>query len=220
MSMTALHPRRLFLFGMLSLLDLALTYKLVQASGGHIYESNPIANEWLSRFGWPGLAAFKVMAVSVVASAAIYVSVYRPRAGSRLLNFACLTVSLVVIYSFSLSNVVGKGLTMDAWLAEPIVLGPTTEAKLWSRVRDDKRLVNLPPLSTDLQGNCYHREFILKRDDCTFPPCRRQMSLNNRINESKSNERDYQAESPGAKASLPSAGEALQGPGEEATDGP
>jgi|GEM_PF-2703664 len=105
-----LHPRRLLLFATLSLLDLALTYKVVRSGGGYVYESNPIANEWLTRFGWSGLAFFKILAMSIAVFSVILISLYRPRTGSCLLNFACLAVSGVVVYSFSLSNVIGNSL--------------------------------------------------------------------------------------------------------------
>ena len=108
-----LHPRRLLLFATLSLLDLVLTYKVVHAGGGYVYESNPIANEWLVRFGWAGLAFFKVLAMSIALFSVVLVSVYRPRTGSRLLNFACLAVLVVVVYSFSLSNVIGNSLVNE-----------------------------------------------------------------------------------------------------------
>ena len=110
MSISTLHPRRLLLFATLSLLDLALTYKVVRSGGGYVYESNPIANEWLTRFGWSGLAFFKILAMSIAVFSLILVSLYRPRTGSCLLNFACLAVSGVVVYSFSLSNVIGHSL--------------------------------------------------------------------------------------------------------------
>jgi hypothetical protein len=110
MSISALHPRRLLLFATLSLLDLALTYKVVRSGGGYVYESNPIANEWLTRFGWTGLAFFKILAMSIAVFSVALISLYRPRTGSVLLNFACLAVSGVVVYSFSLSNVIGNSL--------------------------------------------------------------------------------------------------------------
>jgi Domain of unknown function (DUF5658) len=110
MSISALHPRRLLLFATLSLLDLALTYKVVRSGGGYVYESNPIANEWLTRFGWTGLAFFKILAMFIAVFSVALISLYRPRTGSVLLNFACLAVSGVVVYSFSLSNVIGNSL--------------------------------------------------------------------------------------------------------------
>src|SRR5438132_3600236 len=113
MSASTYHPRRLFLFAALSLVDLALTYNVVHAGGGYVYESNPIANEWLVRFGWTGLAFYKVLAMSIALFSVVLVSIYRPRTGSRLLNFACLALLIVVVYSFSLSKVIGNRLVNE-----------------------------------------------------------------------------------------------------------
>ncbi|HEV3118734.1 MAG TPA: DUF5658 family protein [Gemmataceae bacterium] len=107
------HLLRLGIFATLSIIDLALTYRLIRVGGGYIYESNPFANEWLQRFGWRGLAAYKIMAMALVAIIAIYVSVSRPRVGSRLLNFACLVVCVVVVYSFCMSRAVGEGFSEE-----------------------------------------------------------------------------------------------------------
>src|SRR5262249_41553021 len=53
------HCRKLLLFLLLSLTDLWLTWFLVQRSDGAVYEGNPVAAWWLSRYGLPGLALFK-----------------------------------------------------------------------------------------------------------------------------------------------------------------
>src|SRR5438105_3680212 len=107
MNLIRRHPVKLALFGLLSLLDLGLTYKLLHVHGGGAYEANPFANEWLHRFGWTGLALYKLLAVTIFAAAAAYVGLRRPRLGAGLMNFACLTVFAVVVYSLALSNRVG-----------------------------------------------------------------------------------------------------------------
>ena len=107
MNLIRRHPVRLAVFGLLSLLDLGLTYKLLHTNGGGVYEANPFDNEWLHRFGWTGLALYKLLAVTIFAAAAAYVGLRRPRLGARLMNFACLTVFAVVAYSLALSNRVG-----------------------------------------------------------------------------------------------------------------
>lgn len=99
MRVTTFHPGKLCLFAGLSLLDLLLTWKLVQSSEGQVYEGNPVANWWLGRFGWPGLSGFKLSAVLLVVVLAAVVTRYRPRTGGRVLTFACSTVAAVVIYS-------------------------------------------------------------------------------------------------------------------------
>ena len=50
-------------------------------------------------YGFPGLVIFKIGALSVVGAIALFLSVYRPRTGRWLLNFACLTVGAVAVYS-------------------------------------------------------------------------------------------------------------------------
>src|ERR1700736_6621006 len=119
MSISTFPSLRLFVYGALSCLDLALTYQLIQKGGGFIYESNPVAEEWLRRYGWTGLVCFKLLAVSIAAFSVVLVSVYRPRVGSLLLNFALVVVSVVVLYSFSLSNLVGESLNST-------VIGPNS----------------------------------------------------------------------------------------------
>jgi hypothetical protein len=105
--MTALiHPRKLALFALLSLSDLALTLLLLRHGGGDVYESNPVAGWWLTSFGWAGLAAFKAGTVLVVAALAVVVSRSRPRAGGAVLGFGCLALALVVGYSCYLAQAV------------------------------------------------------------------------------------------------------------------
>src|SRR5437879_10300990 len=102
MSVSILHPKRLALYVLLSGLDLFLTYKLFKVGGGHVYESNPIADAWLKSYGWFGMTLFKLMSMAVVGGVAIYISVQRPRMGSGLLTFACISVAGVVLYSLTL----------------------------------------------------------------------------------------------------------------------
>jgi hypothetical protein len=103
MSLTILHPVRLTLYMLLSLADLALTYALIQQGGGEVYESNPIAEAWLSSYGWTGLALYKLVIIVIVAVVAAFVSLSRPRTGGHILTFACLAVAVVVTYSVHLS---------------------------------------------------------------------------------------------------------------------
>jgi Domain of unknown function (DUF5658) len=98
----SLHIGKLLLFLLLSICDLVLTRQLVEASSGVITESNPIAQAWLSYFGWVGLALFKGTIVLLVSGVAILLSWRRPRAAGRVLWFACMAVGGVVFYSCSL----------------------------------------------------------------------------------------------------------------------
>jgi uncharacterized protein DUF5658 len=90
---------KLALFAMLGVADVYLTWQLVQAGGGQVYEVNPLAEVWLQSFGWVGLLVFKGLAILLVSLSSLYVSRHRPRTGARLLTFACLATGLVVGYS-------------------------------------------------------------------------------------------------------------------------
>jgi hypothetical protein len=98
-----LHLGKLSLFAALSVADLFMTWKLVHASDGEVYESNPVADAWLATYGWVGLTVYKALAVLLVAMSALYVSLHRPRVGGRLLAFACLATGVVVGYSVCLA---------------------------------------------------------------------------------------------------------------------
>src|SRR5262249_34409238 len=101
-----LHYRKLMAFGFLSILDLLMTWRLVQASGGQIYESNPVASAWLSTYGWQGLILFKSCMVVLIGLVVLLISLHRPDYGGRILIFACSVTAAVVIYSFYLSQFV------------------------------------------------------------------------------------------------------------------
>src|SRR5262249_31133837 len=94
-----LHLGKLSLFAILSVADLFMTWQLVQGNEGHVYESNPVADAWLSYFGWVGLSVYKALAMLLVAGSALYVSLHRPRVGGRILVFACSATAAVVFYS-------------------------------------------------------------------------------------------------------------------------
>jgi hypothetical protein len=98
----SLHFFKLLLFAFLSLTDLLLTWHLVESGGGRVYESNPIANIFLTNFGWLGLVIFKLEIVVLVEFLALFISRYRPAIGGRILAFGCLTLTGVVLYSYSL----------------------------------------------------------------------------------------------------------------------
>jgi Domain of unknown function (DUF5658) len=117
MSVSILHPKRLALYVVLSGLDLFLTYKLFKVGGGHVYESNPIADAWLKSYGWFGMTLFKLMSMLVVGGVAVYISVHRPRMGSGLLTFACISVAGVVLYSLTLVQYFGKSFAGDRHFA-------------------------------------------------------------------------------------------------------
>ena len=103
MNCIATHTPKLFVFSLLSSADVCLTHYLVQNGNGTFYEGNPIASACLSAYGWTGLITFKGIAVGIVAAVAVILSLQRPRAAQRLLNFACMAVGAVVIYSCTLA---------------------------------------------------------------------------------------------------------------------
>jgi hypothetical protein len=103
------HPRKVLAFGLLSLADLYLTWRLLQAEHGRVYESNPVASAWLESYGWFGLATFKALAMLMVVALAIIISRHRPRTASGILWFACTATAAVVIYSCILAGMFGVG---------------------------------------------------------------------------------------------------------------
>ena len=96
------HPRKQLLFVLLSLLDLALTCWLLGHSEGQVYEANPVARWWLLRYGAAGLAGFKGAVVLFVLTLVTFIARREPRAAGRILNFACVSLVLVDLYSASL----------------------------------------------------------------------------------------------------------------------
>src|SRR5262245_10540274 len=92
------HPVRLTLYSLLSVADLGLTYALIQQGNGDVYESNPIAEAWLSSYGWTGLVLYKLVIILIVGVVAAFISLSRPRTGGHILTFACLSVAVVVGY--------------------------------------------------------------------------------------------------------------------------
>jgi Domain of unknown function (DUF5658) len=92
------------LFVLLSVSDLVMTWWLLQESGRVTAESNPIADWWLSRYGWLGLAGFKMSLVLVVIGLTRIISRQRPRAAGHVLCFGCAILGLVLLYSAALGQ--------------------------------------------------------------------------------------------------------------------
>jgi hypothetical protein len=92
-------PRwKLVAFVFLNACDLLLTYVLISRSRGTVYESNPLADQWLRHNGWIGLALFKLASVLVVAGLAAWVYRLRPQMAHDLVAIAC---GCVVVAVFS-----------------------------------------------------------------------------------------------------------------------
>jgi hypothetical protein len=104
MSRNLPHRRKLYLFVLLSLADLFLTWCLLHQDQGPFFESNPVAGWWLQRHGWLGLVAFKAATVLVAAALLVVVSRYRPRTAGNALVLACALVGGVVFYSCYLAQ--------------------------------------------------------------------------------------------------------------------
>lgn len=147
MKASIFHPVRLTLYAVLSAADLGLTYALIRHGDGEVYESNPIAEAWLSSYGWIGLAAFKLMIVAIVAALAAFVSLSRPRTGGHILTFACLAVAIVVGYSSGLAY---SRQLHAKFMASPVASARSGGAKhvLWGLV----------PLTAGSESPTLHRQ--------------------------------------------------------------
>ena len=89
------------LYIVLSTADLMLTSALLRANGA-AYESNPAAAACLERFGWPGLALYKLGGVAVLVGAVYLLSRRRAAVGAAVVTFGCAILLLVTTYTHSL----------------------------------------------------------------------------------------------------------------------
>ena|SRR5438270_673525 len=90
---------RMGLFVALSIADLVLTWVLLQHTGGVVYESNPIANVFLSHYGWAGMVIFKLTDMLLVAWIVCLLGLFQPSAARRVLTIACTILACVALYS-------------------------------------------------------------------------------------------------------------------------
>jgi hypothetical protein len=148
-----LHYRKLLAYGILSVLDLLLTWRLVQASGGQIYESNPVASAWLSSYGWQGLILFKASMVVLIGVVVLLISLHRPDYGGRILIFACSVTAAVVLYSFYLSQFVNASDNSNRGEETANLDGFRTRHQLECRRHDFEYLALVDRLSDDLSCN-------------------------------------------------------------------
>lgn len=89
----------LAIFAALSATDFTQTYALIHAGDGTVYEANPVAAPWLERYGWHGLAAYKLAAVLVVAGVVVVLAGRNRRAANGVAALGCLAVLSVTLYS-------------------------------------------------------------------------------------------------------------------------
>ena len=96
-------------YSLLSAADLLTTYLLVGGERPFTHEANPVAAAVLARWGWPGMAVFKVIGVGTVAACAALIARQRPAAAWWLWAFACATTAGVVAWNC--------GLLISWWLS-------------------------------------------------------------------------------------------------------
>ncbi len=83
----------------LSVLDLVLTWRLLQTPGACFYEANPVASSILEWGGWWGLGLYKLACAATVLGVIALLARWRPRLSRLLLAAACPVMALVVGYS-------------------------------------------------------------------------------------------------------------------------
>ena len=89
----------LAVFVALSATDFVQTYALIYDHGGTVYESNPVAGRWLERYGWRGLAAYKIGAVLVVAGVVVVLAGRNRGAATGVATIGCAALLAVTLYS-------------------------------------------------------------------------------------------------------------------------
>ena len=85
------------LFVLINLMDVVMTFLLLNS--GSFYESNPIADFFLQRWGMLGMTFFKLAVVGVVLLIANLVALWRLETSRNLLHFGSFLVGTVVAYS-------------------------------------------------------------------------------------------------------------------------
>ncbi len=91
-------------FILVSVLDIVMTYMVIRYSHEgrtelKIGEGNPIPAMFISRWGIPGMVAFKMVIVALVTVLAQVIARYSVRKARFMLNFGTVIVSCVVLYS-------------------------------------------------------------------------------------------------------------------------
>jgi Domain of unknown function (DUF5658) len=116
---------KLILFAALSVCDFVITYLLISRSQGQVYESNPVADQWLQQGGWIGLAGFKAAIVLGVSVIAVYLYYRRPRIAHDLLAIACgaLVVAVLTGTSIAVTNAEPNGEDGDDSMPRLVVRG-------------------------------------------------------------------------------------------------
>lgn len=131
----------LAVFVVLSATDFAQTYALIETGGGAVYEANPVAGPWLERYGWAGLAAYKLAAVLVVAGVVVVLAGRSRRAATGVAAAGCAAVLCVTLYSRDLlaNGRYDRPPSDEEVAAEAGLLGPREVSRPVSR-QDIERL--------------------------------------------------------------------------------
>jgi hypothetical protein len=150
------------LFTVLGLADLALTWYLLRTEHGYVYESNPVARWWLARWGWAGLAGFKLAVVLLVIAAVKGIARHRPRTATHVLSFACGATALVIGYSCTLLGTArAHGLALNTDDMAQIV---AEAGQLDARVREMQVYYRLrDQLADDLNAGRYPLDELVAR---------------------------------------------------------
>jgi hypothetical protein len=113
----------LAIFLVLSVGDFLLTWKLIAAEDSEIAEINPIALTLLQRFGWGGLAVYKVALVAGIVGVIVTIHSRRPHAGEAVMTFGCGAQATIVITSLLLLRNMPASLSVepdpDRWARYP-----------------------------------------------------------------------------------------------------
>lgn len=101
------HLGKAGLFILLSLVDLSLTWLLLNHHGSNVGEANPVAAWFLETHGWLGMAIFKGCMAFLVVGICALVALRRPVVAHRVLTLGIVVVGCVVAYSCFLTGQLG-----------------------------------------------------------------------------------------------------------------
>ena len=176
MTERSLHPGKQALFVLLSAADFAMTWLLLERLDGGSYEANPVADWWLARHGWAGLALFKALVVGVVLSLATVIALRKPRTAGHLLRLACAIVGVVVVYGAALGATAPlRAEEETAYLAQNEALNRQTAEE--NRGYHKYRVVLCQLRDEVLAGNCTVVEAASRLEECGTDNSRVQRML-------------------------------------------
>lgn len=92
------HETALFL--LVSVFDVLMTYFMLRS--GRFYEANPIARFFINHWGPRGMVYFKFAVVAFICVLTQIIATRKPILAERVLQFATVIVSCVVVYSLVL----------------------------------------------------------------------------------------------------------------------